>query len=267
MNSSPEGDGRLSSKTAVEYFDSHAEYYDKNQYQTTRRTFVNGRHEQIVAILSSLRLKGGASVLDAGCGPGNLVPAFASRFAHVCAMDASPRMLQVAKSSAAQFHNVNYQVGSIEALPFADGTFDVVCSSGVIEYLRNCDRAIEEMHRVLRPDGVLILPTTNVLAPVHWISRGLAPISRIPAVAKRFGLQPGSYKLWYHFIPSFRARLRAAGFTIQHERYFYLTLPRPLDRIFPHASRRLERHFDRYMTTRLRHLAEGYIAVARKPAA
>jgi SAM-dependent methyltransferase len=255
----------LSSRNAVAYFDSHADYYEKNQYRTARRTFVNGRHDQIVALLGALNVPQSAKVLDAGCGPGNLLPEFASRYSRVCALDASPRMVQVARGNS-RHKNVWYQVGSIEAFPFPDDYFDIVCSAGVIEYLPNCEQAIREMHRVLRPGGLLILPTTNLVAPAHWFRRLLERIARIPVVARAFGLELGTYRLWYHFIPRFKARLRAAGFELEGERHFYLTLPRPMDRLFPGTARRLESFFDRFMETPLRHFAEGYIAVARKPA-
>jgi ubiquinone/menaquinone biosynthesis C-methylase UbiE len=255
---------QLSSKTAVTYFDDHADYYEKNQYRTKRLTFVNGRHHQLVAILAGLRLSADTSVLDAGCGPGNLVPALASRGCRVHALDASPNMLQLARANAAAFGNVTYQAGNIEALPFADGSFDVVCSAGVIEYLPHCERALSEMHRVLRPGGLLVLPTTNLVAPAHWLRPVLEPIARVRMVAELFGLRPGRYRLYYHHIPRFKRRVRRAGFAIERERHFYLTLPRPFDRMFPALSRNLERALDPYMGTGLRHLAEGYIAIARK---
>jgi ubiquinone/menaquinone biosynthesis C-methylase UbiE len=254
----------LSSRTAVGYFDRYADHYEQNQYRTGRRTFMNGRQDQLVALLTALDLPPRAAVLDAGCGPGNLLPALASRASRVCAMDAAAGMLRLARSNGARFGHVTYQAGNIEALPFSDGAFDLVCSAGVIEYLERCDGAVAEMHRVLRPGGLLLLPTTNLLAPAHWLRPVLEPIARVPLVARLFGLAPGQYRLWYHHIPTFRRRLEAAGFVIERERRFYLTLPRPLDRLFPRAARRLEAFFDPFMHTFLGRLAEGYIAVARK---
>jgi ubiquinone/menaquinone biosynthesis C-methylase UbiE len=251
---------------AIEYFDSHAEHYDASQYRTGRRTFINSRHDRIVSMLATLDQPASATVLDAGCGPGNLVLELAARYGHVCAMDASPRMVSLARSHAARHANVSYHVGNIEALPFADGAFDLVCSAGVIEYLPRVDEAVKEMRRVLRPGGLLVLSTTNAVAPAHWVRPVLEPVARVPVVARAFGLQPGDFQLTYHRIGEFKKRLAAADRVLERERHFYLTLPRPLDRLLPGLARRLETAFDRCMGSPVRHLAEGYIAVARRPA-
>lgn len=260
-------DSDRSNAAAVAYFDAHADYYDRNQYRSRRRTFMNGRHDTIVRYLGDLALPPGARVLDAGCGPGNLLVEFAKRSGTVFALDASPRMLQVARShtEAVKCENVRFHVGSITALPFADASFDLVCSAGVIEYLDSPDAAIGEFHRVLKPGGILLLPTTNVLAPAHWLRPVLEPISRLAPIARMFGLQPGGYRLRYSYLPRFKKRLRTAGLVLEHERHFYLTLPRPLDRMLPQATRQIERLFDSFMTTALRHFAEGYLAIAIRP--
>ena len=258
---------KLSNKRAVVLFDRYADDYDKNQYRTSRRTFVNSRHDQIVRVLAAMALPDTASVLDAGCGPGNLVPEFASRYRRVCALDASGRMLQIARARAADFRNVTYHVGDIEALPFADASFDLVCSTGVVEYLPSIEHALQEMHRVLQPSGLLILSTTNASAPANWLLPAFeACVRRLPFVAQMFGVERGHCPTWPRRIPEFKQRLRTAGLLLERERHFYLTLPRPLNRLFPTVARNVESFLDGYMGTSLRHLAEGYIAVARKPA-
>ena len=251
---------------AVDYFDRHAEYYDANQYRTGRRTFMNARHDTLTGILGSFALQDGVRVLDAGCGPGHLAIECATRGWEVFALDAAEGMIAVAKANATRARQgaIQFQLGSIESLPYATDSFDLVCSAGVIEYLNPCDRAIAELSRVLKPGGLLVLPTTNLLAPAHWLKPLLDPISRVPTVAQWFGVRPGRYRTYFHYIPAFKRRLRSAALTIERERYFYLTVPRPLDRLFPTAARRIEEACDRHMDSGLRFMAEGYIAIARK---
>jgi ubiquinone/menaquinone biosynthesis C-methylase UbiE len=256
--------GNLSNLRAVAFFDRHADYYDRSQYQTGRRTLISSRNDHIIGILSEIAVSDTASVLDAGCGPGNLLPQLASRFGRVYALDASSRMLNIARTHTADFRNITYQVGNIEALPFGDESFDLVCSAGVIEYLPNIERALQEIQRVLRPGGLLILSTTNANAPISRIQPALQLLVRIPFVARMFGIERTTCRLWHHRIPEFKRRLRTAGLLLEAERYFYLTLPRPLNRLFPTVTTYVERWLDGYMHTSLRHLAEGYIAVATR---
>jgi SAM-dependent methyltransferase len=56
--------------------------------------------------------------------------------------------------------------GDAHALPFVDGAFDVVLCTEVLEHLVEPQRAIDEMHRVLKPGGQLLL-TTRFLFPIH----------------------------------------------------------------------------------------------------
>ena len=56
--------------------------------------------------------------------------------------------------------------GDAHALPFVDAAFDVVLCTEVLEHLQEPQRAIDEMHRVLKPGGQLLL-TTRFLFPIH----------------------------------------------------------------------------------------------------
>lgn len=73
-----------------------------------------------------------------------------------------PRRIAVDLQPAAGLH----ARGDAHALPFVDGAFDVVLCTEVLEHLQEPQRAIDEMHRVLKPGGQLLL-TTRFLFPIH----------------------------------------------------------------------------------------------------
>ena len=65
----------------------------------------------------------------------------------------------------------NIQKAFAESIPFADGMFDTVYSSHVLEHVNNEIKSLEEMSRVLKNDGVLIIGMpTATMAAVNWIS-------------------------------------------------------------------------------------------------
>ena len=109
---------------------------------------------------AALRL--GEIVLDVGCGAGidTLLAARAVGAAGcVHALDMTPAMLERTRHHAALAGATNLELheGLMEALPFADGSVDVVVSNGVLNLSTRKSRALAEMHRVLRPGGRIAL--------------------------------------------------------------------------------------------------------------
>ncbi len=105
----------------------------------------------------------GETILDIGCGTGTLTllaKTEAGDHGQVYGMDASPEMIAFARQKALQQQQaVDFQTGVIEALPFSDGTFDVVLSSLMFHHLPPDlkQRGLIEIHRVLKPGGRLIV--------------------------------------------------------------------------------------------------------------
>ena len=101
-------------------------------------------------------------VLDAGCGPGffSVLPSLAGHT--VTGIDGSEGMLAHARENAAR-HGVSPELmqGDFGALPFADGTFDLVISRNVTHIIREHLKVYGEWLRVLRPGGVLLIFDAN----------------------------------------------------------------------------------------------------------
>ena len=101
----------------------------------------------------------GRSVLDVGCGDGTLALACAALDATaVCGCDPDPRMIADARARAAcDGAAVDFAVAHAEALPYADGSFDVVTCITVLTFVPRADAAIAEIARVMRPGGRLVI--------------------------------------------------------------------------------------------------------------
>jgi SAM-dependent methyltransferase len=107
----------------------------------------------------------GESVLDAGCGTGNLTFALARRAqdARIQAVDLSPAYIEHA-SKLNKSPNVTFRVGDICALPFADASFDRVLSLLVLHFVPDTKQAVSELRRVGRPGATVAAAT--------WDARG-----------------------------------------------------------------------------------------------
>ncbi|MBL1076434.1 3-demethylubiquinone-9 3-O-methyltransferase [Nocardia sp. 2] len=104
----------------------------------------------------------GKRVLDVGCGGGFTTEFLAARGALVSGVDPSERLIEAARRHAEQTgKSIDYRVGSAEALPYPDASFDIVTCVDVLEHVVDPARSISEIARVLAPGGVFCFDTIN----------------------------------------------------------------------------------------------------------
>ena len=117
------------------------------------------------------RLSPGERVLDLGCGAGTdslVAVQMVGGEGRVTGIDMTPEMLAKARSAGVQMGagNVEFVEGEIEALPFADETFDVVISNGVVDLVPDKDAVFDEIYRVLAPGGRIQIADVTIQRPV-----------------------------------------------------------------------------------------------------
>ena len=117
------------------------------------------------------RLNQGERVLDLGSGAGtdSLIAAqMVGREGHVTGIDMTVEMLDKARAAASELGvaNVEFIEGEVERLPFADGSFDVVISNGVIDLVPDKDAVFSEIHRVLQNGGRIQIADVTIQQPV-----------------------------------------------------------------------------------------------------
>jgi 2-polyprenyl-3-methyl-5-hydroxy-6-metoxy-1,4-benzoquinol methylase len=100
------------------------------------------------------------TVLDIGCGTGELLSAFLKLGLNVWGVDKSLYALKIAGKKVNKSNLKRVDVLK-EKLPFSDNSFDIVCALDLVEHLLNEDNFFREVSRILKKGGVLFLTTPN----------------------------------------------------------------------------------------------------------
>lgn len=99
----------------------------------------------------------GTRALDLATGTGDIAFALAAQGAWVAGLDITHRMIDLARTKApAGRAGPSFLVGDMLALPFPDGSFDLVTTGYGLRNVPDLNRAVDEIRRVLRPDGLLL---------------------------------------------------------------------------------------------------------------
>jgi demethylmenaquinone methyltransferase/2-methoxy-6-polyprenyl-1,4-benzoquinol methylase len=113
-------------------------------------------NEMRKTVVDMAEIEDGDYVVEVGCGTGFTTEEIVSRVGerNVVAVDLTPEQMQKA---IAKFPAVNFLRGDAENLPFKDDSFDAAISAGSIEYWPNPQKGIEEMARVTKSGGRVVI--------------------------------------------------------------------------------------------------------------
>ena len=166
---------------------------------------IRAQREETLRLLA---LKPGEAVIDIGCGPGFLCESMAALVGpagSVLGIDASQDLIDL--SSRRNPHAwLTYAKGDAAALDVPDESFDVAVCTQVLEYVPDADRALKEMHRVLRPGGRALIVDTD-WDGVVWHT---ADPARMAKVMRAWEAHCADPRLPRTLVP----RLAAAGFRL-----------------------------------------------------
>lgn len=117
-----------------------------------------------IAALDLLDPHGGDTVLDLGCGPGYMTRDIAMAVGaqgHVVGIDVSDPMLDMAREFCADVPQAIFQNVDLLNLPYEDASIDGVAVMQVFSYVPDLEAAMEEIARVLKPGGKLLVMDTD----------------------------------------------------------------------------------------------------------
>ena len=98
-------------------------------------------------------------VLECACGTGLLTKAISEKCNSLIATDYSIKMLRTAERKLKKYQNIKFECVDIMKLPYPNNSFDIVVAGNVIHLLNDPIKAIQELDRVCRLNGKIIIPT------------------------------------------------------------------------------------------------------------
>jgi ubiquinone/menaquinone biosynthesis C-methylase UbiE len=133
----------------------------------------------------------GKTLIDIGCQYGVFSFKMREAGAQVVGLEISERWVDRCRREAAEkpeYNDVSFVKGDAQVLPFEDESFDVALCLEVIEHTVSPGRALKEINRVLKPDGILVLGTPNASSyyvRLYYALKSLLPMRSIRWVLRR----------------------------------------------------------------------------------
>jgi len=201
------------------------ESWDRDYYHPIAERYYD---QAISTMLRLMEVEPGATILDAGCGPGVHSVRIARAGYRVCAVDVSNAMLQEAQArvaaagltSAVEFHQED-----LTRLTYPDASFRYAFSWGVIIHIRDVETALNELARIIEPGGTLALYVTNNKAWDHKVEHCLRLLLRKPLAGREelpmghgtwYEMHGQKLWLWQFNIPELERQLEVRGLRLTH---------------------------------------------------
>ena len=149
-------------------------------------------------IFSQYRIRDGMSLLELGCGTGDMWRGKSDairRCLRFVLSDFSEGMLEKAKETLGDPDGIEYRIIDIQDIPFAENTFDIVIANMMLYYVPDLPRALQEVRRVLKEDGTFYCATYGENGMTTYLAGLFGQDVFRKQFNNRFTLQNGEEKL------------------------------------------------------------------------
>lgn len=195
-------------KTSEEYKELSVREFTKaaRNYENDKAGIYKMCRKDYPPILEEIKKKPFEELLDAGCGTAPMISLLSEEYpdAHFTGLDLTPEMIKQAKNKGLK--NADFIVGDCEKMPFEDTAFDIVINSQSFHHYPDPQAFFNEVARVLKPGGKLILRDNTGAKPVIWLVNHIElPLANL--------IGHGDVKA--HTIEEVRGYCKKAGLTIE----------------------------------------------------
>lgn len=241
----------------VKYFNDKSVEYRKEYDRVTAEGYsFRVRREKVLAMVPP-----NTKVVDIASGPGVMIPGLREKHCDITVTDAAPEMIVRTKEEYGEAPDITAVVGDAYGLPFQNAEFDVAIAMGLIEYLDDEAKYLNETNRVLKPGGLAIITYPNRPAPFRAIGRLTLRIARL------FGKKPTPGNVTHREYTATGATklMEAHGFKVEEIVYYnFKLIPFPFDMWLPQLTVWQSTLFELLDRTPLRWFGTGFIVKATK---
>ena len=166
-----------------------------SKYSTNKQGFGNW-------ITSHYRIRGGMSVLELGCGTGDMWAGkqeLIGRCSRLVLSDFSAGMLDKAMETLRGYEGIEYRVIDIQDIPYPDGSFDAVIANMMLYHVPDLAKGLSEVRRVLKGGGTFCCATYGENGMMEYIGSLFSGYDIETMVNTGFTLQNGQEKLTPYF--------------------------------------------------------------------
>jgi ubiquinone/menaquinone biosynthesis C-methylase UbiE len=188
---------------------SSAEFWDRIAERYAKKPVADEATYQKKLQITREYLRPDMEVFEFGCGSGSTAIAHAPYVKHIEAIDISSMMIEIAQRRAdtANVENVSFCCTTIEDFSAADESFDVVLGLSILHLIKNKEKIIARVQRMLKPGGIFVTSTACIGDAQKYLKL-MVPLGRF------LGLMPLVKVFTTHELVQ---AMTDAGFSIDHQ--------------------------------------------------
>ncbi len=137
--------------------------------------------ERLPQLVTLFQLQKGAKILDVGAGTGGIVPYLLEAIGpegSIWAVDFAEEMVKIGRKKFQKESRVIFELASVEDLPYKDQFFDQIVCFGTFPHFEDKGKALEELGRVLKPGGSLIIAHALSSVALRSHHQNCGPVSK-----------------------------------------------------------------------------------------
>ena len=160
--------------------------------------------------------------LDIGCGQGKLTLYLQKKGFEVTGVDTNVKQINAAQSLSKNYANLKFEIGDICSLKYPDNFFDICLCLEVIEHLEEPEEGLNEIYRILKLGGYLLISTPNKLS-LEGIKGKIIEL----ITGRKWKAWDDSHKKIFNSLEFIRLLKRSGFVPLEIVGYYYLPLKKP----------------------------------------